>query len=291
MTEYAQIGASVCASLLDERGEETLASVAGEESVRFFEYRLDRWKTRIETGCFELEGQDAQTLENNTFLRNIFLLRANHLRIIVSRSLLATGQRSVTAETVRVAADSIDSISLLYRSTKTYRFHQAQVDAFLISAVGIMLLALTQDNAAAPSPYCNERHLPLPPQSQDIAQQSIVAVLSLLQKKAGDSQHAKRMLDLVQDLLKRLNILDRLLSIPHPMPIYASIDGHRDPVAATPSSRFDMNQGIPEGKEPSASALNGTSDGNWDNDEFSFPFGEYLNFDAMLNSDPFSWII
>jgi hypothetical protein len=291
MTEYAQIGASVCASLLNERGEETLASAAGEESVRFFEYRLDRWKKRIETRCFELEGQDAQTVENNAFLRNIFLLRANHLRIIVSRSLLFTGQRTVAAETVDVAAESINLLSLLYRSTKTYRFHQAQLDAFLISAVGIMLLALTQDNKAALSAYCNERCVPIPPQSQDIAQQSIVAVLSLLQSKARDSQHAKRMLDFVQDLLKRLNILDGLLSIPYPMPTYASIDGHGDPVAAASSSRSGMNQGILEVNEPAASALDGASDGSWDNNEFSFPFGEYLNFDAMLNSDPFSWII
>lgn len=291
MTEYAQIGASVCASLLTERGEGPVASVAGEESIRFFEYRLERWKKRIETGCFELEGQDAQTMENNAFLRNIFLLRANHLLIIASRSLLFTGQRTVTAETVDVAAESINLLSLLYRSTKAYRFHQAQVDAFLVSAVGIMLLALTQDNKAALSAYCNERHIPIPPRLQDIAKQSIVNVLSLLQSKAGDSQHAKRMLDFVQDLLKRLNILDGLLSIPYSMRTYASIDGHGEPVAAASSSRCGMNQDILEVNESAASALDGTSNGNWDNDEFSFPFGEYLNFDAMLNSDPFSWII
>ena len=291
MIEYAQIGGSICASLLNERDEETPASAVGEDDVRFFEYRLERWKKRIETGCFELNGRDVQTVEKNAFLRSIFLLRANHLRIIVSRSLLCTGQRRVTTETVDVAADSINLLSLLYRSAKHYCFHQPQVDAFLTSAVGIMLLALTQDKTAALSPSSNEKHILIPPQSQNTAQQSIVAVLSLLQSNAGDSQHAKRMLDFVQDVLQRLNILDGLLSMPHSIPTYADIDGHGDDVAATPSSRRDMNQGIVEVNESTFPALDGTLDGYWANDELAFPFGEFLNFEDMLNSDPFSWII
>src|ERR1700761_1682699 len=127
MTEYAQIGASVCASLLSERGEELSASVTRDENTGFFEYRLDRWKQRVEDRFFELEGQDEQTLKNNAFLRNVFLLRANHLRIIVSRSTLCTGQRSVPDETVDIAAKSIHMLSTLYQSTKAYRFHQAQM--------------------------------------------------------------------------------------------------------------------------------------------------------------------
>ena len=291
MIEYAQIGASICASLLKERDEETAASVVGEESVRFFEYRLDRWTQHVEDRCFELEGQDEQTRENNSFLRNIFLLRANHLRIIVSRSLLGTGQLVVTAETMDTAADSINLLSSLYQSTKTYRFHQAQMDAFLISAVGIMLLALTQEKTTACAPYSNERDTTVLPRTLDIAQQSLVAVLNLLQTKATDSQHARRMLDCMQDLLKRLNLLDSLLPMWPSIPTHASVVGDGGPVVAASSSAGEMGHGTVEANASATSDIPGLSDGTWINDELLFPFGEYLNFEAMLNSDPFSWII
>jgi hypothetical protein len=221
MIEYAAIGAPACDFLLTD-------NCKWQERLSFLQYRLEQWEQRID-GDFQLAGQDQRTDQANTMLRTILHLRANHLRILMARSFLCANLRTVApmdiwSTSVDVAVDTISVLVDLDSSTKAYRFQQTQFNCFLISALGIILLAVTQETFNQSSPSSNGQPIPVPPVTAINARQSAMAAMNLLHSQANSSYHSRRVWEYIRNLAYRLNLFGWLLpkDSPYPAPAAAT---------------------------------------------------------------------
>ena len=78
------------------------------------------------------------------------------------------------------AADTIEVLSQLDISTKEYRFHQAQFNHFLVSALDILLFATTYKSTGVGSPSANGEALAIPEATARKARQSSMIALDRL---------------------------------------------------------------------------------------------------------------
>lgn len=208
MIEYSKIGASACDLLLND-------NCKWQECFAFFQYRLQQWEQRIDRD-FQFVGQDERTDQANRTLRTILHLRANHLRILIARPFLCANLRTVApidiwSTSVSFAVDTISVLVDLDNSTQTYRFQQTQMNCFLISALGIVLLAVTQETSKQNSPSSNGQPITVPPATAVKARQSAMTAMNLLCSQADSSYHSQRLWEYIRNLASRLNLFGWLL--------------------------------------------------------------------------------
>jgi hypothetical protein len=148
-------------------------------------------------------------------LRTILHLRTNHLRILLARPFLCANLRTVApidiwSTSVGVAVDTISVLVELDSSTRTYRFQQTQFNCFLVSALGITLLAVAQETSTRNSPSSNGQPITVPPAIAVKARQSSMAAMNLLYSQANSSSHLQRLWEYIQNLAYRLNLFSWL---------------------------------------------------------------------------------
>jgi hypothetical protein len=215
MIEYDRIGSQAIDVLMSDKNDDWSRISDRQETFAFFQYRLNEWGKRISTD-FQFLSNDDETDMWNQQLRTLLHLRENHLRIIVARSFICDNRHSaapldIWAYSVDAAADSIQLLSRLDSSTKTYRFHQSQYNYFLIAALGTLLLAVTPESSNPGLISLREQRIPMAPATYLKAQQNSMLVLNLLYTSAKSSRHSQCLWDRVRGLARRLNLLDRLV--------------------------------------------------------------------------------
>jgi len=241
MIEYSGIGASACDLLLSD-------NCKWQERFAFFQYRLQQWENRIDRD-FQLAGQDERTDQANRMLRTLLHLRANHLRILLARPFLCANLRTVApidiwSTSVGVAVDTISVLVELDSLTQKYRFQQTQFNCFLLSALGITLLAVAQETSTRNSPSSNGQPITVPPATAVMARQTSMAAMNLLQSQANSSVHLQRLWEYIRNLACRLNLFGWLS--PKDPPGSALAAATEAPVASiTTGSSAETHQTIP----------------------------------------------
>jgi hypothetical protein len=213
MIEYSGIGAPAGDLLLSD-------NCKWQERFAFFQYRLQQWENRIDKD-FQLARQDERTDQANRMLRTVLHLRANHLRILLARPFLCANLRTVApidiwTTSVGVAVDTISVLVELDSLTQKYRFQQAQFNCFLVSALGITLLAVAQETSTRNSPSFNGQPITVPPAMAVKARESAMAAMNLLHSQANSSFHLQRLWEYIRNLAYRLNLFGWLLPKDHP---------------------------------------------------------------------------
>jgi hypothetical protein len=186
--------------------------------MAFFQYRLDEWEKRITADIFSIPGgEDTETRSRR--IRTVLNLRANHLRMLVARIFLCHNRpESTPSDTwtslINIAANTIYLLARLDRSTKEYRFQQAQLNYFLVGALGVLFLAITEDSTR-PNPVPSESEHTIPSPTFLKAQKSSMIALNLLCLQAGSSRQCQRLWARVRGVTNRLDLLNRMIPTPN----------------------------------------------------------------------------
>jgi hypothetical protein len=213
MIQYSQIGEQACDALLGEKNTGNR-----QEMFYIFQYRLEEWRKSITTD-FQFRHNGEKTDIWNHQLRTVLYLRASNLRTVIARSFLCengtpgAAPSDIWTYSVDMAADTIQILAHLDSSTAMYRFNQAQIDYFLITALGILLLAITQDSSNHMSTSLYQKHISMMATSSLKAQQSVMVALNLLYSRAESSRHSQHLWERIRGLAFRLNLLDCLIPV------------------------------------------------------------------------------
>jgi hypothetical protein len=198
----------------------------------------------------------------NQELRTLLRLRENHLRTVVARSFLCdngcTGAPlDIWSSSVDAAADSIQRLSRLDISTKSYRFHLSQYNYFLVAALGILYLAITRESSGPNDISPKEQRMPISHTTCIKAQQNSIVALNLLYTLAKSSRHSQCLWERVRGPAFRLCLLDPLVpglprteasSLQCEAPtkqVPGAIDVSMDPVMSIASYTFEATGMIP----------------------------------------------
>ena len=206
---YAQIGGPACETLLFGKADAPSNPQASLDAYEYFGYRLEHWRNRLERD-FTYPVDYSGHLKANWLLTTVFRIRANHLQTVVSRAFSCTEQHAsqppgIWQESVNNATNTIKLLGEL-NDNGTYRPLQAQCNVFLISALGILFLALGHNPMNGSSNLkqghevfrCPEIVL----QSRDSANRG----LSLLYKQTERSHHARYLWSCLKNLAARFSL-------------------------------------------------------------------------------------
>ncbi|OOF96821.1 hypothetical protein ASPCADRAFT_167969 [Aspergillus carbonarius ITEM 5010] len=127
------------------------------EEMNYLDWQVQRWTAdipsvlRLDSPIIELEGQAPRSLRR---LRALLYLRANQLRMLIHRPVLHSAAHiarypAESQTVVELAKGSIRFITRLNEKTDIYRLQQITFNWFLVSAVAVVFLAVTQ----APSTF------------------------------------------------------------------------------------------------------------------------------------------
>ncbi|GAD93001.1 catechol dioxygenase [Paecilomyces variotii No. 5] len=214
MIQYARIGAHTCDSLQGEKNTGQTISGNGQDVFSYFQFRLEEWRKNIKTE-FQFKASDERTEKWNRMLSKILHLRANHLQIVVSRLLLfengvaGTSPIDIWTPCVDVAADTAHVLTNMDGSPLTCAFKKSRSNYFLIAALGMSLLAISQNSPPPASPSPNAKTV-MSPTTYLKAQQTARICLNLLYSRAHSSRQSRWLWKRVQGLAARLNVLDFL---------------------------------------------------------------------------------
>ncbi|OCT53638.1 hypothetical protein CLCR_09729 [Cladophialophora carrionii] len=208
MIDYASIGRQSCDALLSDKVLSPEHSATWQDDYDYFRYRVSLWAMRA-----------SETFTDNTspgieMVRTILHLRANHLRILVARAFLCSGLRQAAPldiwTIVDITADTIQVLTRLDPAKKEYRFHEAQLNHFLVSALDILLFATTHKMSGVESPSANGEVLSIPPETAQKALKGSTLALNRLRGLAEYSTQTKYLWDRVRVMASRLNLSEYL---------------------------------------------------------------------------------
>jgi hypothetical protein len=256
-----------------------------QDDYAYFQYRVSLWSMRA-SESFTDEGDNPGIDMVQTTLR----LRANHLRTLVARAFLASGLREVAPldiwTVVDIATETIQTLIKLDASRKEYRFHQAQFNHFLVSALDILLFATTHKFSGVGSPSANGEVLSIPSETALKAQKMSMVALDRLRSLAGWSSQSRYLWDRVQAVAVRLNISENLSPATGRgetvFPVQAaSISPSFAQVSASAGQAMDQSAPLID-LEPSQLNISFTPD---DATAWAFPGGYSSGFDFDLTED------
>lgn len=206
MIEYSQIGREACSALLNDKAVVGGNSNIWQSSYTSFQYRIERWA--LET-LINLQNPSIYiaTDSSRRYMETLIRLRANLMRILVARVFICTELRmsapaEIWARSVDTAADTVQTLSRLDRSSKEYRFHRPQLNHFLISALDLLLFACSSaqsDNGQPPE-------ISLPSDTSTTARQAAMVALNLLRDLAEVSDHSKSLWEKTKAIASRINL-------------------------------------------------------------------------------------
>ncbi|KAH8812522.1 hypothetical protein F5884DRAFT_750829 [Xylogone sp. PMI_703] len=211
MIEYARLGSKACDCLYGE--ESTEPGVVNEwmESLQFYQFRLRQWQQNVATELELLHGGDEHN-RGICLIRALIHLRSNQLHILTTRPLLRCSAdtmlyRHIWTSTVEAACSMVHILCDLNNKYNIYYLQQAQLNYFLVSALGVLFLDLTltqsQSNDSH-SPDLLEQPMNHSPTIPGKVQQSVLVALYLLCKHTASYQTTKNMWNHVASLSRRL---------------------------------------------------------------------------------------
>ncbi|KAI5461036.1 hypothetical protein BGZ63DRAFT_489307 [Mariannaea sp. PMI_226] len=215
MIEFDRIGTQALDVLMNDKSDDRARISERHEHFAFYQYRLEEWGKRIGTD-FQFSSHDAETEVWNEQIRILLHLWKDHLQMIVVRSFICDDRCSaapldIWASSVSAATDTVQILSRLEYSARSFRFHESKYNHFLIAALGTLLLAVSRGSSNPDSMSLTEQRIPMAQSTYLKAQQNAVAALNLLSTLAKTSHHFQCWFKYVCGLARRLKVLDDLV--------------------------------------------------------------------------------
>ncbi|KIW12989.1 hypothetical protein PV08_08176 [Exophiala spinifera] len=206
MIEYSQIGREACSALLNDT-----AVVGGncniwQSSYTSFQYRIERWALETMTKIQDPLAYNT-TDPSRRYMATLIRLRANLIRILVARVFICTELRmsapsEIWSRSVHTAADTVQVLSGLDRSSKEYRFHRPQLNHFLISALDLLLFVCS----SAHSDYEKSPEISISSDTSTTARQAAMVALNVLRDLAEVCDHSKSLWEKTKAIASRINL-------------------------------------------------------------------------------------
>ncbi|EXJ64205.1 hypothetical protein A1O7_00541 [Cladophialophora yegresii CBS 114405] len=285
MIDYACIGRQSCDALLSDKVLSPEQSATWQDDYDYFRYRVSLWAMRASESF-----TDDSLSPGIQMVRTILHLRANHLRILVARAFLCSSLRQAAPlniwTIVDITADTIQVLTRLDPCEKEYRFHEAQFNHFLVSALDILLFATTHKTSGVQSPSANGEALSIPPETAQTALKGSKLALNRLRGLAEYSTQTKHLWDRVRVIATRLNLSEHLFPEALKEQIAIPAQAPRRPSAlADASVRAALT--VDHSDTPALAPLN-----DLDDEFFAFPSGETTPWGFQMPSSSvldFDW--
>ncbi|RAK91801.1 C6 transcription factor [Aspergillus costaricaensis CBS 115574] len=120
------------------------------EEMNYLDWQVQRWKADVPP-VLSIDSGNVQEEEPRSLrrLRSLLYLRANQLRMLIHRPVLHSAAHiakypAESQTVVELAKESIRFITNLNETTDIYRLQQVTFNWFLVSAVAVVFLAVTQ---------------------------------------------------------------------------------------------------------------------------------------------------
>ena len=215
MVQYARIGAQAVQTL---RGEKSTGQTMSncQELFSYIQYRIEQWRKEIGT-IFQFPLTIERAEKWNSQLRTFLHLRANNLHIVISRCILfengvqGAAPLDLWDSSVGVAADTSQLLARMDDSPATCPFEKSRSNYFLIAALGLSFLAISQSQSPPISASFVNNTTLMAPTTYVKAQQTALLCLNLLRVRAETSRYSLRLWDRVRGLALRLNLLGLLM--------------------------------------------------------------------------------
>lgn len=224
MIEYCRVGTRICDSLCDALSGQQSGVAEWQESLDFFQYRLNQWQEKRIPKDLQFVYGDT-SVRRIRHLRTVLYLRANQLRLLMMRPVLCCSNPHIVADeqswttAVNIACDTTQILVDLNTTTDIYQLQQTQYNYFLVTALGVLLVVLARESRPSPSKVLMNAHIEQSTLTK--ARESLLAALNLLQSLAGFSSASRRQSLRTSSLCFRLGLLP---AVPSDDPISVSDD-------------------------------------------------------------------
>ncbi|KAI9727559.1 MAG: hypothetical protein M1828_006501 [Chrysothrix sp. TS-e1954] len=165
MIAYSEIASKVWQTYT-KAGDDNLQSTSSKEQMGFLDYQIKQWHESLPASLQYVHPQSQEALNYRRRhpndpeainanggrarhrLRVVLYLRLNQMRILIYRPILhsatSIANAGTTAQTVvDIARDTIGILSHLNQTSDIYRAQQMQFNYFLVSALGLLFLAVS----------------------------------------------------------------------------------------------------------------------------------------------------
>jgi hypothetical protein len=167
-------------------------SIFTTDNIEYFDYQVLQWQKRIpETLIYEISNSEALAASNKepVFARAITYARINQLRSLIYRPILYSSSRIIQnkmhAQTAAdIAKNTISFFEDLSHATGVYEAHPTVFNHFLVSALGVLLLAI----ANAPDHFDHQ------------CRDAYYTALRMMKQSAMESQVSMRLWRTVENL-------------------------------------------------------------------------------------------
>ena len=210
MVEYSRIGVGACDSLCNPSISKGWTTDRWQESLGFFQYRLDQWQKNIPSEL-QFAHHDSDRPKRVRLLRAILYLRANQLRILILRPFLCSKigfapDAKIGTTATNIACDSIQLLAHLAHATDLYPLQVAVFNYFLMSALGVvMLTTIREPLTKKPSSPSGSQEQWLEQSIYMKARNGVLVGLNLLFTLAESSRSSRRLWNRASSLGFRLH--------------------------------------------------------------------------------------
>ena len=209
MLDYSRLSRKV---LHLNRSLGTGDSMLKREEADHLDYLVLKWQDRIPV---ELKfypptsdsfGQIDQNVQASLYLRFMLYLRGNQLRNVIYRSVLCTSHsvrenQADAQSVVEIARDSLQVSSYLDKATDIYRRHSCEINRYILSALGVLLLAAINAPGII-NQTCTEEY------------STALDMLETTCARLDSDHHQSQKVKVLKDLGQRLNLTPMNLSAP-----------------------------------------------------------------------------
>jgi hypothetical protein len=218
MIEYCRLGARICDSLSNAISGQPRGVAEWQESLDFFQYRLNQWQERHVSQGLYFVHEDSSVWRIR-HIRTLLYLRVNHLRLLMMRPVLCCPNLYTVADAsswtmvVNIACETTHILVELNTSTDIYKLQDAQYNYFLVTALGVLMVVLARESQLPPSKVLQDAQIEQTTLNE--ARKSLSIALDLLQSLAMFSSASRRRFLRASALCYRLGLLPVAFSNDH----------------------------------------------------------------------------
>lgn len=204
LVEQARIGVSSCEALYASM-HSTNAQAERIALLQFYQTQLELWQTQIPDNLHFVQ-EDDQSPRSVRFLRTMFYVQANNIRILVMRPFLSDNihdNLTLWTDVLHIANENIHVLVRLNESSEIYRFQQAQFNYFMMNSLVVILLYAAKISGTGTFTSLLEDDQQLNTLNED-ARAGARAGLDLLRTLAQSFRVSKRLWEKISDLVVKL---------------------------------------------------------------------------------------
>jgi hypothetical protein len=183
-----------------------------------YKRQLERWQTNI-PDHLQFFYSDLNSPISLRIIRATLYLRANHIKIIITRPFLDGGIElsvhvALWSSAIHIASDSIQILTQLNATSEIYRLQQAHFNYFLTNSLGLLLQFSAQECNVLTDETTSQllsEWQPYPDAVRETARRSLTTGIELLRVLGESCQLSRRLWNHISSVVSETRLRSTLL--------------------------------------------------------------------------------